>query len=57
LRQQRTPTQLFPGVIDGELFGVEELPSQSVGFAKAFVKIEIAVLIVHDDGVSELGEV
>jgi hypothetical protein len=38
-------------------FRVEELPLQSALFSKPFVESEIAVLVVHDDGIAELGEV
>ena len=36
---------------------MQELALQSVFFAKPFIKTEIAVLVVHDDGKTKLGEV
>ncbi len=35
---------------------MKELPFQSVLLAKSLIESEVAVLVVHDDGIAELGE-
>src|SRR5574338_1112829 len=56
IRQRSTPFPLFPAIADPEFLGVKELPFQSVLLAKSLIESEVAVLLVHDDGIAELGE-
>ena len=50
-------SRCFPVSFDLEFFCVEKLPLQAIFLAKPFIKAEIAVLVVHDDRITEFGEV
>src|SRR5688572_7575208 len=56
-RQRCAPFPLFPTICDFQFFCVQKLSLQSVLFAKPLVKAEVTVLVVHDDGITEFGEV
>lgn len=45
------------GVCQRQFGSVKKLPFQAEAFAKLPIKIKIAVLIVHDNRMTELGEV
>lgn len=43
-------------MLERQLPGVEKLPLQAKPFSKAPVESKIAMLLVHDDGIAEPGE-